>query len=384
MTAHSKLGASSMYRWSACPGSVRQSAGIANTSSAYAEEGTNAHSLAAHCLTNALYASSMIGAKMACDHGARFSVTAEMAEAVDVYLEAVYELTLAGAALHVEQRFDLSSVHPGCFGTADAVIWDEHEKLLTVMDYKHGAGIPVNVFGNPQLRYYALGALLSLGYPANKVKLVIVQPRCDHPDGPIRSQTIDALDLLDFCGDLINFAKATEAPDAPLHPGEHCRFCPAGKTNACPEIKNKAQAIAKTVFQPAVSYDPLELARCLDAREGMKAWLKNLDEFAYAEAEAGRCPPGYKLVEKLARRKWAPGVEEMLAENATPDEWFEPRKVKSPAQIEKIIGKKAVLPNTVKESAGHVLVPEDDKRPAVQRLSASQAFTAVEGANEWP
>ena len=46
---------------------------------------------------------------------------------------------------HIEQQFDLSSVHHGCFGTADAVIWDAKAKLLTVMDYKHGAGIPVNV-----------------------------------------------------------------------------------------------------------------------------------------------------------------------------------------------------------------------------------------------
>ena len=51
-TAHSKIGASSKDRWSQCPGSVRLSEGIPSISSAYAEEGTLAHSLAADWWVN--------------------------------------------------------------------------------------------------------------------------------------------------------------------------------------------------------------------------------------------------------------------------------------------------------------------------------------------
>jgi len=366
-----------MYRWATCPGSVKLSENVPKQSSSYADEGTSAHFLAAHCLAEKLLAGSLVGAKMTDDKGTKFTVTAEMADAVETYLDAVHDAAEKGCKLHIEESFDLSKVHPGCFGTADAVIWNPKTKLLTVMDYKHGAGIPVNVRGNPQLRYYALGALLSLGYPAAKVKMVIVQPRCDHSDGPVREETIDALDLLDFCADLVKYAKATEEPNAKLYPGEHCRFCPAGKANACPEVKNKAQAIAKTVFTPALAYDPEELRRCLDARETVKAWLKNLDEFAYAEAEAGRCPPGYKLVDKQGRRKWREGAEDELILAAKGDDWFEPRQIKSPAQLEKVktAGKALVAQYTITESSGHVLVPEDDKRPAVTRISAQDAFT---------
>ena len=48
--AHSKIGASSMYRWSKCPGSVRLCEGIKSVSSVYADEGTRAHELAASLL----------------------------------------------------------------------------------------------------------------------------------------------------------------------------------------------------------------------------------------------------------------------------------------------------------------------------------------------
>ena len=47
---HAILGASSSHRWLACPGSIRLSAGMPNTGSVYAEEGTAAHELAEKCL----------------------------------------------------------------------------------------------------------------------------------------------------------------------------------------------------------------------------------------------------------------------------------------------------------------------------------------------
>lgn len=43
--AHSKIGASSMKRWAACPGSVKLSEGIESRSSVFAEEGAKAHEL---------------------------------------------------------------------------------------------------------------------------------------------------------------------------------------------------------------------------------------------------------------------------------------------------------------------------------------------------
>jgi len=40
---HSPIGASSMHRWSVCPGSVRLSSNVPSVSSSYADEGTEAH-----------------------------------------------------------------------------------------------------------------------------------------------------------------------------------------------------------------------------------------------------------------------------------------------------------------------------------------------------
>lgn len=352
-----------MYRWSACPGSVRLSAGIESKSSAYAEEGTEAHELAAHMLTG--------GALPYCDDP-------EMVENVAVYVDYVRDLVVPGATLLVEHKFDLSSIYPGCFGTADAVVFNPHLSTLHVVDLKYGAGIAVEAEDNPQLDYYALGALVTTKFNPKRVVKTIVQPRCAHPAGPVRSVEMDAIDLLDFSVDLKDYAKATEDPNAPRNPGDWCRFCPAAAI--CPDLAKRATEVARIEFSHALSYDPQTLKLALDSRDILKAWLKNLDEFAYAEAEAGRCPPGYKLVAKRATRKWrneGDVIEHLQNQGVRPEVMYE-RSLKSPAQLEKIIDKKVLAEFVVAESSGHTLAPESDKRPAV-RPSAKDEFTALEG-----
>lgn len=369
-----------MHRWAACPGSVRLSAGIENTSSSYAEEGSDAHALGALCLRKNDAPGFHIG-KTIKEDGRDFTVTEDMAEAVHVYVDYVAETFERGDKMHIEHKFDLSRVHPGCFGTGDCVIWKPKQQLLIVIDYKHGAGVPVEVVKagdvNKQLQYYGLGALVQLGYPAKRVRLVVVQPRCEHPDGPVRSYEMDAIDLLDFRADLIAAAKATEAPDAPLVPGSHCRFCPAAAL--CPALVKMAQDVAKLEFAPSLSYDPAQLKLALDSREPLKAWLKSLDEFAYAEAEAGRTPPGYKLAAKRAARKWRSEgdvIDTLQDLGVKPEVFNAPPALKSPAQLEKVIDKAVLAPFIVSESSGHVLVPETDKRPTVTK-DAKSDFTVV-------
>ncbi|SOD41361.1 DUF2800 domain-containing protein [Nitrosovibrio sp. Nv4] len=189
---------------------------------------------------------------------------------------------------------------------------------------------------------------------------------------------IDAIDLLDFKTDLKDYALATEKPDAPLVPGSWCGFCPAAGT--CPSLQNKAQAVAKMEFSPVLSYDPAKLKLALDSREVVKAWLKAVDEFAYAEAEAGRTPPGYKLVAKRATRKWRNEGDAMTAlqGKGVATSAFMETAIKSPAQLEKLLGKGFIDELVVAESSGHTLAPESDKRPSV-KPNAKEEFSVVEG-----
>lgn len=377
-----------MYRWAECPGSIRLTRGIKSVSSEFAAEGTVAHDIGAKVLAGA-HLAGYLGQKMTAD-GHDFIVSEEMLEAVEVYVN------------HVK-----------------AVIRDanDDEGVLNVIDYKHGAGIAVDVKGNPQLRYYALGALMSkrdgsllqiehkfdltavypglygtadamvqpIG-PTRKVRMWIVQPRCPHPDGPIRSETIDAIDLMDFATELIDFAKATEDPNAPLKPGDHCRFCSAA--GVCPALHARAVETAKQVFAPALPYDPAKLADTLKWLPVLEAWAKNVRQYCYDEAEAGRSIPGWKLVSKRPTRKWRDAVVAELALKklglGEPEMYGEP-ELQSPAAIEKVLTARKIKPAdrlaaldplVEKVSSGHTLAEESDPRPAVKQ-NAADVFTPV-------
>lgn len=383
MTTHSKIGASGMYRWSQCPGSVRLSEGLANTSSQYAVEGTAAHELAEVCLIQNHNTERYVGQPIFVGDTA-VDVSEEMAEAVQVYLDTVrHDLgdPSPEVTMLVEHKFDLSDVHPGLFGTADCVVLYRHARFMRVYDYKNGAGVAVDPENNPQLMYYALGALLTVAndIPIKRVEIVIVQPNLENAE-PVKRWSIDAIELLDFATELVQYAKATEAPDAPLNPGEWCKFCPAAAV--CPALEKKVMDAFDEVKVPvdAVEYSPAKLAETLRWLPIFEGWVKSVREFAYGEATRGASIPGWKLVDKVARRQWQDEGTCFTALRAlglaAAD--IQEVKLKSPAKVEKLLPperRPALEPLVVKESSGTSLVHDSDKRPAV--ASVADAFDSL-------
>jgi hypothetical protein len=358
------------------------SEGCSNVGSAYADEGTRAHEYASQELDYYFFKKDPANGWLA--------VSDEMRAAVEIYTDFVEDEAHAERSdprlnhILIEHRFNLDAVHPGLFGTADAVVYKPLSKTLVVADYKHGAGIAVDVEDNLQLMYYGLGALLSTGLPCETVDLVIVQPRCEHEDGKVRRWSFKSSQMLDFAADLAFDAAAVFKPDAPLNPGKHCRFCPAAPAK-CPAIRDKANALAKLSFKADLPYDPGQLDQALRFLPAMEGWIKRVREFAYAEAVAGRTPPGWKLVEKRASRKWAASEEEITAYMADATkldarEFYEEPKLKSPAQMEKLASKQinmGLRKMIVAVSSGHNLVPESDPRPAA-KLDPQSMFTLID------
>lgn len=360
-----------MHRWANCPASVRMSDGLPGKESENAKEGTIAHGLAEQWLKT--------GKQPECP-----PEYPDMIDAIQVYVDYVKDRKKKKRGgqkpmVELEHQFHLEHLHPDLWGTADCVVWRPDELVLEVIDYKHGAGVCVEVDDNEQLFYYALGALFEVNVPATTIRITIVQPRFPHTKGPIRSQDIDLVDLMAFQTDLVEAVKRTEDPDAPFKPGDWCRWCKAAAI--CPELKGKAQELAKMEFSSDTKYDAEELAAALELLPTIEGWAKSVREFAYAEAEHGRCPPRHKLVEKRASRKWRDDGDAIITlrdKLKLEDEAIFERKLRSPAQIEKELGKdKGQIENlVVSVSSGLTLVHESDKREAV-RKDARAEFVVV-------
>lgn len=399
--AHAKLSPSASHRWMECPGSIKLSEGIESSSSVFADEGSAAHELAAHCLNTGfdparflnyvvdIKAKSaslrflMPGTPVDNDIG-RFEVDEEMVESVDLYVNYVKAQVEPGDEIEIEYRFDLQHVADGMFGTGDAVVYKVKTGQLIVADFKYGRGVAVEPDSNPQLLSYGLGAIKRHGNrPLMSITLAIVQPRAAHAKGSIREWTTDAMDLLEFENVLREAAAATEAPDAPLKPGEWCRFCPAAAI--CPALRAKANAIATQGFTEMAEPEkmsPAALAEILAEIPILTGWASRVMAYAHDQAVAGNKIPGFKLVAKRATRKWrdeseAAGALQTMFEIPRSSLYVE--EMISPAVCEKLMpGKnkearaRALDSYVTKQSSGAVLVPEDDKRPAISTSDGSE------------
>lgn len=394
---HADLGASSAYRWMACAGSINLIArlDVKGEESIYAREGTAAHTLGERALSKKRATDFWVGERI---NG--IEVTDDMAGFVDMFVQHCLELVALAKFYWIERKFDLADLKPPgrMFGTADFACYIAEDFTLHVVDLKYGQGVVVEVFDNPQTMYYALGAALSLlaEYPdlrIDQIVMTIVQPRIGHIDGSVRSQTVPFGDLLSWSNTLIAKAEATIDPNAPLTVGDHCRFCPAAPH--CPAYAAEALAVAQSEFSTDINVPPPPemlpanvLGEMLQKLPILEAWGRAMWGEAQRRLEAGEKVPGLKLVERRPRRKWLDEnktIEYMDTLGVEEDAMYE-RTLKSPAQMEKVLGKKsfkAIEPELVeKVSSGNTVALDADIRPAVQAVPGQELLVKGTPPNE--
>jgi hypothetical protein len=371
---HAKLNASSSERWLTCPGSVQLSADLPNHASKFAAEGTAAHHIAAICQNERRLAHEWVGQE-AMVEGYRIELTEELCDAVQEFLDYAIADTQPGDVVLVEQSFTaaMKKLDPELGGSTDRIRWRPSTRLLTVYDYKHGAGVPVDVDDNKQLKYYALGALLANPqWNAEDVELCIAQPRCDHEQGRIRKWSMKAFDLLEFAAELMMGAAKTREFGADLVPSKKaCKFCPALRANKCPAAERETHALIEASFDvvPPETYSATQIAEFLEKAPLVEARISAIREFAYKQALQGEHFPGWKIVDKRATRKWKAEAPVASTLQNVPGAFTFP-ELKSPAQIEKLLGKKKFAEQFTdhieKISSGTTLVQVHDPRPPAQ------------------
>lgn len=381
MAEHARLGPSAAERWIHCPASIQVSERLPDETSTYAEEGTQAHTIAEitaalqHGLISHKDAHAQTGEWMAyVGDGARVT---EMIGHAETYADLIGEALqkYPNTVLLLEQR--VATGVEQCWGTADAVLVSpEH---LHVIDYKYGAGVRVRVQGNPQLRLYAVGALemfgdvIGLG-PDTPITYTVHQPRLEHTE----SETMTASELRQWRDAVVApSARAALGPDAHFGPSEAaCRFCPAAG-----ECKPRAAHLTKMDFGDPDLLSPEEMAGALQMLPQIKSWVRDIDHAALSRmVNRDEEIPGWKVALSAGRR----GIPDSDAAIARLVEagYSEPLvsrtsvTVKPLGELEKVVGGKAKLANVLDDliivSEGKPsVVPEGDPRPEFDRAAAA-------------
>ena len=373
---HSPLGASGAYRWlpppygGGCTASVALTMGIEDEESEFASEGTNAHTLADLCLVSGIDAWTMIG------EGQELTVTPDMAIAVQVYLDWV-RTTFPNrnqGNFFVERGFYCPNLHEKFWGMSDLAHIDEDNGVLDVCDYKHGAGIVVEVPNNPQIMYYACGVLeeLDLWAKISTVNLHIAQPRGWHKDGDIRSWSISTLDLEEWLDSVLLPGMDETAVSHDTNSGEHCRFCTA-RGMGCPQIIQDFIELEELMDQMEAAEELTneQLGRFLDLFDVAKVANKAHGKKAYQRAMSDSPVPGRKLVKAKSNREFKKGADKEALDKFGAEAMTKP-VVKSPAQIEKLAGGESFCARwSEKPDKGLCLAKSADNRAEINRDTKS-------------
>lgn len=394
MAKHSNLGPSAAERWWNCPGSVALLAKLPRgVSSIHAAEGTVAHGLVEKFVTkqiNLKALMALIGTTIE-EQGYKIEVTDEMIDAVIEF----NDLIVADKAALEAERPDLmtegraevrvyaKSVSPDLYGTADYILWQKGHKLK-VYDFKYGKGVVVDPEENKQMAIYALAAMETLaGEDFNEVELVIVQPRAGGDS--VRRWLVPQGWSQSFYEGLVAAVKRVDDDNAPVAAGKWCKWCAVKPS--CPAAFQSVQEQAMVDFAepvpapgpsalPDITKIPLERQlQALEWQEHVEGMFSAIRANIKGMLEAGLPVPGYKLVEGKSNRKFV--EESKVIEAFEPllgaEALFEPRKLISPAKLEKIVGKAKVAEFTYKPEGGKSIAKDSDARPAAKN-SAERDF----------
>lgn len=394
------VGGSTASRRIGCPRSyaLEQLVPKDDRGSDYAREGTALHELMAIALRDGVEPTDLLPYTFtAADGSWSFTVDRTLWDAkgepaltaFDTYVAKVEAEIGVPMRLLVERRVQVPYID-GAFGTSDIIgrCGDE----IFVMDWKFGYK-PVFAEENKQLMFYGAGALHSehewIGAVASDtpVTLAIIQPlNADQGHDIVQEWTTDVARLAAFVEELQAAVAEAQRPDARCAKGSWCDFarcktvCPL-YLNAVGALGEKLEALkARQAASNGSPDDRIEwgqrYAELLEMAALAEPLVAEVFAQAHAYAEQGNAIDGWGLeAKKAGARSWA--VEErklhywFKKRRIKMEQWTE-RKLRSPAQIEKLLKPMGLtLPDhyvAAGVSSGTKLSPTDKIKRPVQSV----------------
>lgn len=377
---HSVLSPSSSHRWLNCTPSAMLEQEFENKTTEAAEEGTAAHAFCEHKLRKLL---KLRSTRPVSDYDSD-----EMQECTDSYVDFVSEkIEIAkqrckDPLVLIEEKVDFSKYVKGGFGTADCLIISDNE--LQIIDLKYGKNLLVDAFDNPQMKCYALGALETYEalYGITDVSMSIFQPRRDN----VSTWKTTTAELKEWAENVLKpKAELALKGEGEYCCGSWCRFCRAAvRCRARAEEKLK---LAKEEFKMPPLISDSEIEEILKLIPDLTRWASDIQSYALdMSVNHGKKWSGFKVVEGRSIRKYKD--EDAVIEKAKENGYIDIFKTSliTLTEMQKLMGKKKfeeLLGDLIIKPKGKpVLVPIDDKRPAIKLEDAKNEFNEIKEGKE--
>lgn len=349
------VGGSTAKRVMNCPGSVKLAQSVPpRPTSKYAEEGSLLHD-AIHKILS---------------HGASvddFGLGDDLIERkLRPALDALNEIDPnSQMEFQTEISVSFGGYLAGVFGSCDLI--GRIGNRAVVLDWKFGDGVAVDAVENHQLLFYAAAAMRTdearwAFEGVTEIECIIVQPPY------VKRWTTTPGRVKAFERELYDAVTTALRGNAPVKIGDHCKWCPAKPI--CPAMTGETERALRIQLN---SISPEGYSNALVIADRLEDWIKSVREMAQQALENDIAIPGFKLVPKRATRQWVndEGALEALREMGLESDELTETKLRSPAQLEKVLKKhKLELPkdHVVAVSTGNTIAPESDPRPAALQL----------------
>ena len=342
---HSDYGGSVADKWMNCPGYTAAVVDIPpQVESIHMAGGT-----AQHALNEAVMNGSIIDISTMIDRpwlnvSAEFKHHLYIDENLDcarVWVDEIFQRfdPTDGWNLMIESTVVMSSIHPtDIYGSADLIAINPAQKHFAVVDYKHGAGKIVDI-DTPQIPFYGVSAADTFRIPADWTFTGgVIQPRVN--DG-IKFKQFPEHSMQEWRGIFRHAHTRSKEVDAPRLAGEHCNWCRAAPT--CKALADQRRMSIRKEFSGGVlpgNLTPEERGRILDILPMVESWISDFQEGSLQLAIKGDAPNGYILSPgRRGARAWSADETAIVA--VVGEEMAYTRKIVSPAQAEKAMGKDA-------------------------------------------
>lgn len=390
MSKHSSVSPSQSERFFGCPGSVSAQAKITLVlpSNPAALEGLAIHEVASKCLKEDLDPATLIGTTVGVkdNYGEvhEFTVNDDFVFTIRMYRNTILNILetngLSQKALQVETKFKLPEVDKDAQGTVDCsfIAGD----TLYVFDLKSGRGIIVDPMENKQCMYYAIRPYLDAKMFIKNIVIGIIQPRAKEGDFiKMWETTPERLD--EFIMELKRAIALTRVDNPDFNTGDYCGFCTA--QGNCPAMQKSLVKQVQTsipqidrVFPVITDLTPDQIGHTLPALVVLKKYIETLEGYAFTLAKKGEDVPNYTLTKSRKQRRWKDeqAVVQAFEEELGEDIYAE-RKLRSPAQMEKLVGKDEVADFITVPEGDLKLVPTKEATEFISR-KAEEVFAGVE------
>jgi len=331
--------ASGMPRVMKCPGSKLVQAAYPKPGGVEANEGTVAHGIA-HKTVSGAELQSFLGQSID-----NVYVDQEMLTHLSLYTN-----ECNGIAGFSEKSLKTEMDGNALTGTPD--FWGFETDTLMVKDLKYGYGW-VEVFENWQLLAYASMLYFKLPDVSREackwIELTIIQPRANHPDGPVRKWRFAAEHIRNYRNMLSNAMGAASLPEPPIQTGSHCRYC-AGLLQCFGAGNATSVAIEYSGKARHDNITPEGLSLELDVTERAKKLLDQrytaLVEEGLSMSKKGTIIPGWETRSVFTPLKW--NADPIVIGDAMGLDLRQPAKPITPTQA---IDRKLLPEATVKSLA---------------------------------